>query len=189
MLHASGGFTLLEVLISVVVLSIGLLGLAGLHMTALRNNQNSYFRSVATQLAYEMADRMRANVTGVSAGSYDKANGTNDDCEAAACTSAQMAGYDIMQWRNALTNQLPNTRTADAADRLRTGLPGSAMGVVCIDSTPDDGTAPASYASLGSAGCDGVGDNRQGPYAIKIWWDDTRSGAQGQRFVITVDSP
>jgi type IV pilus assembly protein PilV len=186
---SSGGFTLLEVLVSVLVLSIGLLGLAGLHVTALRNSQSSYFRSVATQLAYEMADRMRANPQGVDAGNYNNGAGTNDNCETGACTPAQLAGYDITQWRNALSGELPDTRTANATDYLRTGLTGSAVGVVCIDSTPDDGTAPASYGDTGSAACDGVGNNSDGPYAIKVWWDDARTGAQDQRFVMSVFSP
>lgn len=186
---ASGGFTLLEVLVSVLVLSIGLLGLAGLHVTALRNSQSSYFRSVATQLAYEMADRMRANAQGIRDGNYNNGAGTNDNCETGACTPAQLAGYDITQWRNALSGKLPDTRTANANDYLRTGLTGGTVGVVCIDSTPDDGTAPANYASTASADCDGTGTNRNGPYAIKIWWDDERTGTQGQRFVMTVISP
>ena len=56
------GFTLIEVLISMLILAVGLLGLAGLQATGLRNNLSAYNRSQATQLAYDMADRMRANV-------------------------------------------------------------------------------------------------------------------------------
>lgn len=175
------GFTLVEVLVAVIVLSIGLLGMAGMHITALRNDQSSQFRSLATQLAYEMADRMRANAAGVAAGNYTGA-ATNDNCETDTCTAAQMAGYDLKQWQNALQNKLPNTRTPAANDYLKTGLPGTAVGVVCIDSTPDDGTAA-------SPACDNNGNNQDGPYAIKIWWDDTRSGVQDQRFVTTVISP
>ncbi len=57
------GFTLIEVLIAMLVLAVGLLGLAGLQATSLRNNQSAYNRSQATQLAYDLADRMRANFT------------------------------------------------------------------------------------------------------------------------------
>ena len=60
------GFTLIEVLIAMLVLAVGLLGLAGLQATSLKNNQSAYNRSQATQLAYDMADRMRANVAGVA---------------------------------------------------------------------------------------------------------------------------
>lgn len=57
-----GGTSLLEVLIAVVILSIGLLGLAGLQVASLRVNQGALQRSQATTLAYDMLDRMRADV-------------------------------------------------------------------------------------------------------------------------------
>jgi type IV pilus assembly protein PilV len=62
-MKTGAGFTLIEVLVAMVVLTVGLLGLAGLQATSLKNSQNAYYRSVATQLAYDMADRMRANFT------------------------------------------------------------------------------------------------------------------------------
>jgi type IV pilus assembly protein PilV len=55
------GFTLLEVLIALLILSIGLLGLAALQTTSLRSNQMASMRTTATQLAYDISDRMRAN--------------------------------------------------------------------------------------------------------------------------------
>ena len=55
------GATLIEVLVAMLVLSIGLLGLAGMQMTALKSNQSAYYRSQATVLAYDIIDRMRAN--------------------------------------------------------------------------------------------------------------------------------
>jgi type IV pilus assembly protein PilV len=60
------GFTLLEVLIALLVLSIGLLGLAALQTTGLRSNQMATMRTLATQLAYDMTDRMRANPAGLA---------------------------------------------------------------------------------------------------------------------------
>jgi len=55
------GFTLLEVLVAILVLSIGLLGLAGLMASSIRNNHSAYQRTQATWLAYDMIDRMRVN--------------------------------------------------------------------------------------------------------------------------------
>lgn len=55
------GFTLLEVLVALVIMSIGLLGLAGLMVNSLKNNQSSAMRSQAAWLAYDIIDRMRAN--------------------------------------------------------------------------------------------------------------------------------
>jgi type IV pilus assembly protein PilV len=125
------GFTLIEVLIAVVILALGLLGLAGLQSTSLRNNQSAYFRSQATQLAYDISDRVRAN----SLGNYDNQAETNSNCLADTCTPAQMAGYDLSQWNNQLRNQLP-----------------SGEGVVCKDRTPTDGNSKTAH------NCDGQGD-------------------------------
>ncbi len=152
------GFTLLEVLIAMVVLAIGLLGLAGIQAIGLRNNQSAYHRSQATQLAYDMADRMRVNRVALTNGEYNNGAATANDCEANSCTPAQMAGYDIAQWNTALADQLPG-----------------GVGVACIDSTSEDGTSAA-------PACDGNGTT----YAVKVWWDDNRSGASDQRFVMTL---
>src|ERR1700733_499043 len=57
----SGGFTLIEVLVSMVILSIGLLGIAKLMLFSSRSNDSAYLRSQATELAYEILDNMRAN--------------------------------------------------------------------------------------------------------------------------------
>lgn len=63
------GFTMIEVLITVLVLSIGLLGLAALQATGLKESQMAYMRSQAVLLAYDMADRIRAN--SVQSDQYD----------------------------------------------------------------------------------------------------------------------
>ena len=108
----SRGFTLLEVLIAVVVLSIGLLGIAGLQAFGQRSNHSAYLRSQATALAYDMIDRMRANTAGVLSGAYnaiDTTSGTysNPGCDTATCSSSQMAQYDMYDWQQELATQLP----------------------------------------------------------------------------------
>ncbi len=60
------GFSLLEVLIAIVITSIGLLGLAAMQATGLRNNHSAYHRSQATVLAYDIADRMRSNASSMA---------------------------------------------------------------------------------------------------------------------------
>lgn len=67
--HRQAGFTMIEVLITVLVLSIGLLGLAALQATGLKESQMAYMRSQAVLLAYDMADRIRANP--IQSGQYD----------------------------------------------------------------------------------------------------------------------
>jgi len=106
------GFTLIEVLITMVVLAVGLLGLAGLQTTSLKHNQTAYFRSQATQLAYDMADRMRANPVDASqfAGStYVVGNAAaNAGCSTVAgCTPAEMAENDLFEWDASLVEVLP----------------------------------------------------------------------------------
>jgi type IV pilus assembly protein PilV len=85
------GVSLIEVLVAVVLLSIGLLGLAGLQASGMRVGQSSIHRSQAAQLAHDMIERMRANVA--DAGAYNL--GLDD--AAPACASA--AACDLRDWR------------------------------------------------------------------------------------------
>lgn len=102
---------MLEVLISVVILSVGLLGIAGLQATGQRANNSAYLRSQATVLAYDMIDRMRANQAGINSGAYNaiSATGTyaNPGCITTGCSTAQMAAYDIFDWKTQLAARLP----------------------------------------------------------------------------------
>ncbi len=146
------GFTLIEVMIAVLVLSIGLLGLAGLQVTALQNNQGSFMRSQATALAYDLADRMRANVLGTISGNYNPADAavTANCATTTGCSPQEMAQTDLQDWLTSITTYLP-----------------LGEGFVCIDSTPSDG------ANATNPACDGVGTQ----FAIKIWWDENKDGA------------
>ena len=98
------GFTLLEVLVAIVVLSIGLLGLAGLMASSVRNNHSAYQRTQAAWLAYDMVDRMRANRTAavdpLAANNYNVAIG-------AASASSGLALADVNDWKTALVTTLP----------------------------------------------------------------------------------
>ncbi len=100
------GFTLLEVLIALLVLSIGLLGLAALQTTGLRSNQMASMRTQATQVTYDITDRMRANPLGTTASDYVVDTATHPtatkDCAAVSCTPAELATYDLEDWKNTL---------------------------------------------------------------------------------------
>jgi len=105
------GFTLLEVLIAVVVLSIGLLGLAGLQASGLAQNNTAYQRTQATLLAYDMLDRMRANYDGVRLGYYndiEAGSASDPGCISSGCTVQQLSAYDINSWSQLLTLRLPS---------------------------------------------------------------------------------
>lgn len=95
------GFSLLEVLIAVLVLSIGLLGLAALQLTGLKQNQSALFRSHATFQAYQITDRMRANRENAENGDY------NRDIGDAAPTGSTVADLDVSDWLSNLNSVLP----------------------------------------------------------------------------------
>lgn len=104
------GFSMLEVLVTILVLSLGLMGMAALVTTGMRSNNVAQFRSIATQQTLDIADRMRANLAGVRAGSYDDLAAeipASNNCSAINCTAAQMAAYDHAQWNTANANSLP----------------------------------------------------------------------------------
>ena len=104
---------MLEVLIAFLVLSVGLLGLAGMQTTGMRFNHSAFMHSQATVLAQDIIDRMRANRTGATGGTYNVAmNGSpsspGKNCESQECaTPAELAAFDIDQWITAL-NALPS---------------------------------------------------------------------------------
>ena len=112
------GFTLLEVMIAMVIFSIGLLGLASLQATALQNEHASYSRSQAILLAYEMADRIKAN----PGGSVNYVIDTNtvtvsgysgsDMCVSNNCTITDIVKYDMGEWKGAITALLPGGKSA-----------------------------------------------------------------------------
>ena len=102
------GFSIIEVLISILVISIGLLGMAGLQTTGIQQSHNSYLKTQASLLAYDMADRMRSNLAGVAAGNYDSVNSVDSpissypNCanDGTACSAADTATNDIYHWTN-----------------------------------------------------------------------------------------
>ena len=106
----ANGFTLLEVLIALVIFSFGLLALAALMAKGLQYNTSALHRSYASTQAYDIADRMRANRLGISAGNYDAISGTGTDpgCITTGCTPAQMALYDGWAWNSANAALLPS---------------------------------------------------------------------------------
>ncbi len=111
LIRHQSGITLLEVLIAVVILSIGVLGLAGLQFAGLRNGQQSYQRSQAVLLASEIADYMRASRDQAILGSYQVSAAPGApavNCDSVACTPAQLATFDVYQWYTQVTSLLPS---------------------------------------------------------------------------------
>jgi type IV pilus assembly protein PilV len=111
------GATLIEVMVALVILSIGLLGLASLQLSGISSNSSSEKRTQAAVVANDLIERMRANPAGVTAGNYAGVNYAAIDCStppatvcdnlspgSSGCTPAQMANYDAFtSWCNAST--------------------------------------------------------------------------------------
>lgn len=112
------GFTLIEVLVALFVLSIGLLGLAALQTIGLKFNQQSYGRTQTTLQAYDIIDRMRANKNNTAAISseYDNVGFTSSpgttDCSIVQCNTTQIADYDIRTWQTTNAKLLPQGQGA-----------------------------------------------------------------------------
>ncbi|WP_051303450.1 type IV pilus modification protein PilV [Psychromonas aquimarina] len=96
--HSQRGSSLLEILISVFIMAIGLLGLALVQVVSLNNINNSQFRSLATAYAYDMAERMRSNRAAVAAGDYDAVTAAETDPNCSPCNFSQIAQLDAYQW-------------------------------------------------------------------------------------------
>lgn len=95
------GVGLIEVLVSVLVVSLGLLGAVALQATALRNNQGSFERTQTAILTQGMFDAMRANMAGVTAGAYN-----TDDLICVAPDPANLATRDLARWIGTLHTQI-----------------------------------------------------------------------------------
>ena len=149
-LRAQAGITMIEVLISLLILASGMLGMAGLQTVSLRNTQSAYLRTQASLSSSDIVERVRANMQGVEAGSYDANEGSlTAACNTVdGCAPAQLAANDIAEWNIALAAAFP-----------------AGAGTVCLDASAADGT-PAAPA------CDGLGSD----YVVKIWWDEDRDG-------------
>ena len=156
----TNGFTLLEVLIALLIFSLGLMGLAGLLIVSVQTNHSAYLRTQASFLAQTMADRMRANILGVWNGNYagtfnsSTSGSTGTSClGATSCGTAAIANRDGLVWSNQLASFLPNpnatiacapTGAAPSADNLTKLPPYTGLCTITIgwtEASLDKGTA------------------------------------------------
>lgn len=114
------GASLIEVLASLVILSVGMLGLGKMLMFSLKSNGTAYSNTQATYMANSMLDRMRANrataIQGTGSAYYlpaltsSASYGAGPNCLASSCSGSTLAAYDLAGWLAGLssTNGLPN---------------------------------------------------------------------------------
>ncbi len=170
--NSQRGFTLLENMVALLILSIGLLGIAGLQAFTLKSGASSAMRLSAIQQANEMADRMRANIGGIypppgGATLYSDvtpmtppAAGVN--CLSAMCTPGQLEAYDLLQWYTDNLVVLP-------------GPTGYAGGYITRTDMVDNGgnTIRLYPGTLGTPG------PARARFTITMRWDGERTGATG----------
>ena len=142
------GFTLIEVLIAGLVLSVGVLGVAGLQVTALKNLQSSQSYAVAAMLANDIAERMWVNPAQAQANAYNHttAPSTPPDCVAGTCTTAEIATYDINDWQQQI------------------------VGYTLPDSTVIPGLLPSGSGTVAQIGV-------TSSYLVTLRWDDDHNGS------------
>lgn len=153
------GMTLLEVLVSVVLLSVGMLGIGSMLLLSSKTNNSSYAKHEATHCIYDMFDRIRANPQVVAGGSYNASNiSTNGgpgtvtppavDCTTNTCNPSQMAAYDTWYWLTRVVSQLPS------GSGSVTTAPGatSNTNLVTITVQWDDSIAQGEVGASSSAG-------------------------------------
>jgi len=97
------GFSLIEILITLVIISYGLLGIAGIIVNSIKNNQSSYARSQAGLLANDIIDRMRANRVAAEASPYPY-----NLAMGATPSGAGVPLADVEEWRASLATSLPS---------------------------------------------------------------------------------
>jgi len=106
------GFTLIEVLVALAVLSLGLLGIAALQTRGQQFTQESYFVTQATVLANQIMDRIRLNANYANTSSFTYAVSplptSASSCATAACSNENIRNYDLFIWGEALKANLPN---------------------------------------------------------------------------------
>ena len=108
-INSASGFSLIEVLVSILVVSIGLLGVAGLFSNGIKSTDSAYVRSQAVLLAYDLADRIRANpavLTSYALAADTTLSAPSNNCSSQTCTSTQLAAADLYDWKTGIT-QLP----------------------------------------------------------------------------------
>jgi type IV pilus assembly protein PilV len=169
------GFTLLEILIALLIVSFGLLGIAGLQLVTLKTNVSSQHRSLASHYAQNIAERMRANASAAEIGAmrtpftaynapatgttHSGLNTFDASCKSVGCLPEFQAKNDLAEWQQAIAQAFPR-----------------GIGIVCIDSGSNPGPnglggEPTYDGTMFTPNCDGLGET----FTVKIAWLDNRT--------------
>jgi type IV pilus assembly protein PilV len=146
--HRQAGFSIVEVMVALVVMAVGMLGIASLYVTTLRSSGSAMSRMQAVNLASDLADRIRANRFAKTA--YVNTAPTLKPCigVAANCTQADMAENDLFMWQQQIDDLLPG----EPQGRVQY-VAGTAI-------TPDNYTITVDWKEVGSTSDEGDADGR-----------------------------
>lgn len=112
------GFSMVEVLVALVVLCVGMLGIASLYVVTLQSSGSAISRTQAVNLASDLGDRIRANRNVPDSYTYDgSASLTDESCvgDSASCSPNQMAAHDLFVWKQQIESALPGNPTGTVA--------------------------------------------------------------------------
>ncbi|MGH1360964.1 MAG: type IV pilus modification protein PilV [Burkholderiaceae bacterium] len=144
---SQAGMSLIEVLVAMVILSFGMISFAGLQASSIKQGKMAQYRTVASQLATDFADRMRANANeAVNNASYDYPQAyapmgaamAVPACAAVLCTEAEIAAIDLAQWRNLARVSLPGGSLFSITDAAAPVLTAVDFWVLWQDPNQDD---------------------------------------------------
>ena len=162
------GFSMIEVLVTLRVISFALLGTAGLQAYSMRLNQGGQLRSLAVFLAADLAERMEANKAGAVAGAYAVASTTgatflagagdvSTACVTGTCNAAALAAFDLSQWQNAVATSL--TQSSWSVVQTTTGNPSAyTITIGWVDRRTNTKTAAADANSQFGSNATGTGE-------------------------------
>lgn len=146
------GFSLIEVLVSLVILSIGLLGSSQLLFAAMKSNDSVAMRSQATVIAGGMLDSIRANPAAALAGSYSASSvaayaGASACANGSSCSASDMAAKDLQSWKSVLTAATQSG--LPGADAQITTTAAGVYTTVTVSVSWDDSRAAGAFSSVG----------------------------------------
>jgi len=125
------GFTLVEVLVALIILSVGLLGVAGMQINGMKGNHNAFLRSQALQYAYEVLDMMRANRDAAISTVYIENYMIAADADPATEGKTGLVLTDLQEWRLGLSGGVAG------AGNPSSGLPGG-QGAIAVTANADN---------------------------------------------------
>lgn len=182
------GSSLVEILVTLVLLSLGLLGASKMHIASLRAQHESSLATRATQLAASMAERLRANhvimaaadadnpyldVDYQAAGAVSETGGALACFGAVNCSAAQLAQFDLDEWREQLRTALPGARLRICRDLPNMDAAASGASWACSAASHAPVVIKLGWrgrtvdGQAGAAGVAGVADDADGP---KLVW-------------------